>query len=388
MRQTHFTFISPSNNTYFVTPPLPDPLLGPNSRSTLADVNTAWLTPTGHPGQTGLGPEFANEAAALSFIVNGNAPSQFTHWIWFDQSDNTLKHSNYNPPRLGTLRRRFAGAGTVEDLVNNDNFSGPTSWLSAQASPSDGPANYADEAAAVAFLIANFANNAANFNWIWYDESDGFLKKGPFVAHIPEVQPDPLSVDVDVPGRTVTINYAPLVEGLVTAVDTFGDIDTLLEAFFHRVVAHRVFRHRCCRTLLTRTPPFDIDFSGGVDQTIELDGLAGGPDQNVFTGTDKAAAVVALEAYATLNPSWRNAYLADQRLFVSLRWGSAGEGTIYILREDGVWQDMGLVVLRGDQGLAGPTGTKGDQGNDGADGAAGADGTAGTDGTDGTNGWN
>ena len=98
---------STSNFAYFVTPPLPATAFGPNSRSTLADGNTAWLTPTGDPNQSGLGPEFDDAAAALAFVAGGNAPGQFTHWIWFDKSDSTLKHSNFNPPRLGTLRRRF-----------------------------------------------------------------------------------------------------------------------------------------------------------------------------------------------------------------------------------------------------------------------------------------
>ena len=181
---------SPTAFSYFVTPPLPASAFGPNSRNTLADANTAWLTPTGDPGQTGLGPEFDDEAAALAFVVGGNAPAQFTHWIWFDKSDATLKHSNYNAPRLGTLRRRFAGAGTVEDLINNDNFVGDTSWLRRpQASPSNGPANYANEAAAAAFVRTTFGD--IGFSWIWYDESDGFLKKGPFVAFVPEIPADP-----------------------------------------------------------------------------------------------------------------------------------------------------------------------------------------------------
>ena len=348
---------SPTAYSYFVTPPLPATAFGPNSRSTLADGNTAWLTASGDPNQTGLGPEFDDAAAALAFVAGGNAPGQFTHWIWFDKSDSTLKHSNFNPPRLGTLRRRFAGAGTVEDLVNNDNFAGDTSWLSAQASPSDGPANYANEAAAAAFVRTTFGD--IGFSWIWYDESDSTLKKGPFVAFAPEIPADPLTVSVDVEARTIRVDYAYQAEVLVLAADTLGAIDTLFEGFFHRGLRTDYFGAADAATLLTRLPPWNVDFGGGLDLIIELDGLAGGPAQNVFTGTDKAAALAALVAYANLSPSWRNAYLSDQRLFVALRWGSAGEGTTYVLGTDEIWRDLGLVVLKGARGFAGVRGYQG-----------------------------
>ena len=348
---------SPSAYSYLVVPPLPATAYGPNSRSTLADGNTAWLTASGDPNQTGLGPEFDDAAAALAFVAGGNAPGQFTHWIWFDKSDSTLKHSNFNPPRLGTLRRRFSGAGAVEDLVNNDNFAGDTSWLSAQASPSDGPANYANEAAAADFVRVTFGD--IGFSWIWYDQSDSTLKKGPFVAFVPEIPADPLVVNVDTQERTIAIHYAPVAEALVLTPDTVGAVDDLLEEYFHRGLRTEYFGVAVAATGLTRPVPWDIDFSGGLDVIVELTGLTGGPAQNVFTGNTKADAVTALEAYANLNPSWRNAYLTDQRVFVALRWGNAGAGTTYVLSTDGTWRDLGLVVLKGDRGFAGVRGYQG-----------------------------
>ena len=105
--------------------------------------------------------------------------------------------------------------------------------------------------------------------------------------------------------------------------------------------------------------PWDVVFAGAEDDEIELTGLAGGPEQNVFTGTTKADAVTALELYSDLNPGWRGAYELDERLFVALRWGSTGAGTTYILRADGIWQDIGLVVLKGDMGFTGGRGYQG-----------------------------
>ena len=118
-------------------------------------------------------------------------------------------------------------------MANNDNFAGSTAWLSENATPADGPANYADEAAAATYVRTNLAADLHS-HWIWFDESDTTLKKGLFIPYVPEIPADPLVVNVDLEARTIAIDYAPVARALVLAPDSIGAVDDLLYPYFHR----------------------------------------------------------------------------------------------------------------------------------------------------------
>ena len=82
-----------------------------------------------------------------------------------------------------------------------------------------------------------------------------------------------------------------------------------------------------------------------------LVGTSLGPEQNSFTGTDRAAAEAARDTYATANPTWLAGYNADDDINIRLTWASAslrvyqhrvntaadGEPAVY------AWQDNGEV---------------------------------------------
>ena len=68
-----------------------------------------------------------------------------------------------------------------------------------------------------------------------------------------------------------------------------------------------------------------------------------GPVQNIFEGNDKAAAIVARNAYAAANPAWLAMYDADNDINIELRWGVL---YIYQRRLNNAWLDNGEALAR------------------------------------------
>ena len=185
----------------------------------------------------------------------------------------------------------------------------------------------------------------------------------PSVAGTAQVDAAPLSVEIDETDQNVTINYAPAADGLITDADTIGEVQAEALDLVLRGLANELFGNAAVGTDLTRPVPWEVPFSGGQTVIITFDGVAGGPEQNVFMGATEQDAIDALDAYTAANPTWADAYMADQRLTVALRWG-AGDGTTYLRDATGMWRDIGLVWLKGQRGTMGRDGTDGDDGDD------------------------
>ena len=64
-----------------------------------------------------------------------------------------------------------------------------------------------------------------------------------------------------------------------------------------------------------------------------------GPAQNQFTGTTRAAAVAARNAYAAANPVWLADYDGDDGINIQLRWG---DESVYQNRVSGIWVDNAI----------------------------------------------
>lgn len=95
-----------------------------------------------------------------------------------------------------------------------------------------------------------------------------------------------------------------------------------------------------------------------VDTRIGLPGAGGGggftlgPEQNTFTGADRAAAKSARDTYFTANPSNLAEYDADSSLNILLTYTDSGDSVaLYQIRQGGEWRDNSSAT-----GVAGPPG--------------------------------
>ena len=222
----------------------------------------------------------------------------------------------------------------------------------------------------LASAILTAINGLANYSAAYYGAEDGtsepfddlttgqlFPSGFPnFAGGVEPVSGTPPDVVVDEAAETITVNYAPAAEGSVAGPDTLGVLKALLDVDGIRGVFSEYQGTGAAADEFTRATPWDEPFGGGSVFSVDATGWGPGPSQNVFTGADEAAALVVLQAYSAANDAWRAVYLSDQRLTVALRWGSDGDGTTYYLDTDGVWKDLGLVWLRGEDGSTGREG--------------------------------
>ena len=376
---------------------------------------------------------FANLAGVTAFILNNAAAFRAKYAAgrtkvgWFNTATSQVRVADYVPPGdvgLGAVERipnnadiadgtagvwrnpqvwlgvpaapmGQVGYGTgldqlqytpgTQNLVipNDATLWGPDSDITWGAAGSDhflgrfasGAGAYANLAGLLRHLVgheAEFVERArqqGKRRLAYFNTTRQELRIVSYTVTTPQVDDTPPSVVVDHDTEDITITYAPAAGGVVAAPDTFGPLKALVDVYDLNGIASEYFGTAVDATPVTRPVPWDAAFGGGESFIIEFTGVAGGPEQNVFTGVDKAAAVAALQAYSALNPQWRAAYQAEQRFTVALRWGAAGEGTTYILDETGVWRSIGLVWLKGQTGNPGVKGAAGTPGIPGADGS-------------------
>lgn len=156
--------------------------------------------------------------------------------------------------------------------------------------------------------------------------------------------------------QEIEIQYAFEADGAITNADTMGDVKS---AWDDRTAGRLSFYYggADANTEASRRTPWEHEFENGSNQTINLSGFGLGPEQNEFTGADRAAAEAARDTYAAANPLWVEAYRGHPNVWIALRWGTSQVGQI--LRSNasnppsaGDWidQDLALKGSKGDKG--------------------------------------
>ena len=207
-----------------------------------------------------------------------------------------------------------------------------------------------------------FPNGDANFPGAPYhtQENTGDFAFTGGADMVPAVPVEPLQVVVDRELRSISVRYAPEIDTYVdsggmtqgiTVPDTLGDVKAAIDAV--EGFASDYFDGADAATAAGRSVPWFHSFDGGATVEISIGGFALGPQQSVFGANNlatKADAAALRDAYAVLNPNWRNAYLGDQGLWVALEW--AGGAAFQSLGADGVWRDV-TIALSGRAGFDG-----------------------------------
>ena len=159
----------------------------------------------------------------------------------------------------------------------------------------------------------------------------------------------------------IEVTYAPVASGGIANPDTMGDVKAVLDAVDG--LSSFYYGGAVAATTANRSTPWEHLFEGGETEEIDLISFGLGPEQNVFTGADRAAAEAARDTYAAANPGWVIAYRGRPDLWISLRWGNAGAQIGQTLRSTaqnppivGDWIDQAL-ALRGGKGEKGDVGS-------------------------------
>ena len=164
----------------------------------------------------------------------------------------------------------------------------------------------------------------------------------------------------------IEVTYAPVASGAIANPDTMGDVKAVIDAVLG--LSSYYYGGADANTTANRETPWEHLFENGETDDIDLVSFGLGPEQNVFTGADRAAAEAARDTYAAANPSWVISYRGREELWISLRWGNMGAQVGQTLRATaqnppvaGDWIDQALA-------LKGAKGDKGDVGSAYADG--------------------
>ena len=161
----------------------------------------------------------------------------------------------------------------------------------------------------------------------------------------------------------IEVLYAPEATGGIANPDTMGDVKTAWDAIDGLISFY--YNGADANTVASRLTPWEHEFENGDTQTINLSGFGLGPEQNEFTGADRAAAEAARDTYAAANPTWVEAYRGHASVWIVLRWGTTpGEQIGQVLRENatnpptaGDWIDQNLALrgAMGQRGIPGPS---------------------------------
>lgn len=159
----------------------------------------------------------------------------------------------------------------------------------------------------------------------------------------------------------IEIAYAFEATGGISDPDTMGDIKTAWDdAAAGRLSFY--YNGADAATVASRHAPWEHEFENGATDTINLSGFGLGPEQNEFTGSDRAAAEAARDAYAVANPTWVEAYRGHANVWIALRWGANQVGQTLRANASnppgaGDWIDQNLALKggKGDKGDMGDT---------------------------------